>query len=195
MSKNTSKPAGNSPIENSTSDTGLIFNKPIDKAVPMSGSKYVVQKGTAKCSFGNPKSTPHFLVTNNQKLYLNDESGDPDYLAVTERDTVFQTVLSPFGYCTAQPNSPPCNFAAAGIWSMAYKNTKVGGESGVSLLTEQSFLTCSSGMGTITVDRHGQSVVAGLADFHNAKPQVHNYINPLVPLDKFVEELDDNFYS
>ncbi|MXS71791.1 DUF4280 domain-containing protein [Flavobacteriaceae bacterium W22] len=150
---------------------------------------FVIQKGKAMCDKGT--KFPSFKVTSHQKHYWNDDSGNTDYLAVTEEDVQFTPVAIPFGNC-ALKNNQPCSFSAAGKWKKTYEKVKVMEKS---CLTEISELQCAVG-GKIKVMDHGQKAELSKQNFKNTNPTIHNQINPLVDLDEFVDDLDgDDFYS
>lgn len=148
------------------------------------GKLFVAQKGKAICDKGT--KFPQFKVTSHQKHYINDKDGSADYLAVTENDLQFNPPAVPFGNCSVK-NGQPCSFAPAGKWQKYYKDVKVMGNC---LLTEISELQCSVG-GKIKIMDHGQKAQLGKQNFKNASSKVHHYINPLVDLDEFTDDLDE----
>ncbi|WP_326982238.1 DUF4280 domain-containing protein [Chryseobacterium sp. MYb264] len=153
------------------------------------GKLFVIQKGKAICDKGT--QFPQFKVSSHQKHYLNNEGHAPDYLAVTENDLQFNPPAAPFGNCSLK-NNQPCTFAPAGKWQKVYTDVKVLGNA---LLTEISELQCSIG-GKIKIKDHGQREELSKQNFKNADAKVHQYINPMVDLRRFNEQLDgDNFYS
>lgn len=152
------------------------------------GKLFVAQKGKAICDKGT--KFPQFKVSSHKKLYINDKDGVDDYLAVTENDLQFNPPAVPFGNCSVK-NGQPCSFAPAGKWKKFYKDVKVMDNA---LLTEISELQCSIG-GKIKIMDHGQKAQLSKQNFENADAKVHSYINPLVDLDEFTDELDgENFY-
>jgi len=152
------------------------------------GKLFVAQKGKAICDKGT--KFPQFKVSSHRKLYINDKDDVDDYLAVTENDLQFNPPAVPFGNCSVK-NGQPCSFAPAGKWKKFYKDVKVLDNA---LLTEISELQCSVG-GKIKVMDHGQKAQLSKQNFKNADAKVHSYINPLVDLEEFTDELDgENFY-
>ncbi len=119
---------------------------------------FAIQKGKAICDKGT--KFPNFKVTSHQKHYWNDDSGNADYLAVTEDDVQFNPPAVPFGSC-ALKNNQPCSFSAAGKWKKTYEKVKVLGKS---CLTEISELQCTIG-GKIKVMDHGQKAELSKQNF------------------------------
>lgn len=148
------------------------------------GKYFVIPKGKAMCDKGT--QFPGFKVTSHQKHYWNDENGEPDYLAVTEDDVMFNPTAMPFGSCSVK-NGNPCAFAPSGKWTKTYEKVKVMGKCCV---TELSELMCSTG-GKITVLKHGQESEAGKSNVNNADSKEQHVYNPIVDFEEFKEELDD----
>lgn len=148
------------------------------------GKYFVIPKGKAMCDKGT--QFPGFKVTSHQKHYWNDENGEPDYLAVTEDDVMFNPTAMPFGSCSVK-NGNPCAFAPSGKWTKTYEKVKVMGKSCV---TELSELMCSTG-GKITIFKHGQQSSTGKSQVKKADAKEQRVYNPIVDFEEFQEELDD----
>lgn len=152
------------------------------------GKYFVIPKGKAICDKGT--QFPGFKVITHQKHYWNDENGEPDYLAVTEDDVMFNPAATPFGNCSIK-NGNPCAFASSGKWTKTYDKVKVMGKCCV---TELSELLCSTG-GKITVLKHGQESELGKSNVNNADSKEQHVYNPVVDFEEFKEEIngDDPF--
>jgi len=152
------------------------------------GKYFVIPKGKAICDKGT--QFPGFKVTSHQKHYWNDENGEPDYLAVTEDDVMFNPAATPFGNCSVK-NGNPCAFASSGKWTKTYGKVKVMGKCCV---TELSELMCATG-GKITVLKHGQESELGKSNVNNADSKEQHVYNPVVDFEEFKEEIngDDPF--
>ena len=149
------------------------------------GKYFVIPKGKAMCD--KETQFPGFKVTSHQKNYWNDENGEPDYLAVTEDDVMFNPPSVPFGSCSVK-NGNPCAFAPSGKWTKTYDKVKVMGKCCV---TELSELMCSTG-GKITVLKHGQESELGKSNVNNADSKEQHVYNPIVDFEEFKEEINDN---
>ena len=152
------------------------------------GKYFVIPRGKAICDKGT--QFPGFKVTSHQKHYWNDENGEPDYLAVTEGDVMFNPAATPFGNCSVK-NGNPCAFAPSGKWTKTYDKVKIMDKCCV---TELSELMCSTG-GKITVLKHGQQSELGKSNVNNADPKEQHVYNPVVDFEEFKEEIngDDPF--
>lgn len=152
------------------------------------GKYFVIPRGKAICDKGT--QFPGFKVTSHQKHYWNDENGEPDYLAVTEDDVMFNPAATPFGNCSVK-NGNPCAFAPSGKWTKTYDKVKIMDKCCV---TELSELMCSTG-GKITVLKHGQQSELGKSNVNNADPKEQHVYNPVVDFEEFKEEIngDDPF--
>lgn len=148
------------------------------------GKKFVIQKGKAICDKGT--KFPNFKVTSHKKHYINNKNDADDYLAVTENDLQFNPPALPFGNCSVK-NGQPCSFAPTGKWQKFYKDVKVEDNA---LLTEISELQCVVG-GKIKILDHGQKPQLSKQNFKSGSTKVHSYINPLVDLDEFNDELEE----
>jgi Domain of unknown function (DUF4280) len=146
---------------------------------------FVIQKGKACCDKGD--KFPNFKVTSHDLHYWNSKTGDADNIAVTDADVMFNPPGPSFGQCKLKPTSGgylPCAFAPAGKWTKTYKKTKIMGNS---CLTELSELMCATG-GKITVKKHGQESESSSS---NLKGKPSKKINPLVDMEEFQEEIND----
>ncbi len=148
------------------------------------GKLFVIQKGKAICDKGT--KFPQFKVISHKKLYVNDEGSSDDYLAVTQNDVCFNPSVVPFGNCSLQ-NGKPCTFSSAGQWQKFYQDVKVMDNA---LITEISELQCTIG-GKIKVLDHGQREELTKQNFRNADRNFHSYINPLVDLRSFIDDIDE----
>lgn len=161
-----------------------------DSSSEHDGKYFVIQKGKCQCNQGF--QFPSFKVTSHQKHYWNDENGQADYLAVTEEDLTLNPPAMPFGNCKLKPSSGgylPCTYAPAGKWIKTYDKVKVMGKSCV---TEVSELMCSIG-GKITILKHGQQSEIGKNNISSADSQEQNVYNPIMDLEEFKEEIDDDY--
>ncbi|WP_294246112.1 DUF4280 domain-containing protein [uncultured Chryseobacterium sp.] len=153
------------------------------------GKYFVIPKGKAICDQGT--RYPHFKVTSHHKHYWNNESGEPDYLAVTEDDLLFDPPVQSFGQCRLKPTSGgylPCACIPSGKWQNTYDKVKVMDKS---CLTEISELRCMTG-GKITVLKHGQQAELGKSNIGNADSRAHHLYNPLIDFDEFRDETGEN---
>lgn len=149
------------------------------------GKLFVIQKGKAICDKG--AKFPQFKVNSHKKLYVNDEGSADDYLAVTQNDVWFNPSVVPFGNCSLQ-NGKPCTFSPAGKWQKFYQDVKVMDNS---LITEISELQCAIG-GKIKVLDHGQREILTKQNFRNADRNFHSYINPLLDLRSFIDDIEND---
>ncbi len=154
-----------------------------NKSGPHVGKYLVVQKGKACCDKG--AKFPNFKVNSHKKHYWNDESGEADYLAVTEDDLTFNPPVMPFGTCSIK-NGNPCAFAPSGKWTKTYNKIKIMGKKP---LTEMSELMCAVG-GKIIVMTHGQQSEAGKSNVNNADPKEQQIYNPVLDYEEFTEEIN-----
>lgn len=151
------------------------------------GKYFVVQKGQCQCDQGF--KFPKFKVTSHQKNYWNDESGNADFLAVTETDLQLDPPAEPFGKCKLKPSSSgylPCTYAPAGKWTKTYDKVKIMGNNCV---TEVSELMCTTG-GKITIFKHGQQSQASGGQVSKANSQEQQTYNPIMDFEEFQYEMD-----
>lgn len=162
-------------------------NEPKEKkaASEHDGKLFVIQKGKAICDKG--AKFPQFKVTSHKKHYINDDGSSDDYLAVTQNDVQFNPPAVPFGNCSLQ-NGQSCTFSPAGKWQKFYQNVKIMNND---LITEISELQCTIG-GKIKVMDHGQREELTKQNFKNADRNFHSYINPLVDLRSFIDEMEND---
>jgi len=104
-------------------------------------NKYFVVHGALCCcdKAENPKQTAKLLVTSQNKVIYNAESGK---YSATDADKTFDPAAATFGKCTLKPSSggnQPCDLTAAPKWEKVYEKTSIKGSK---LLTEISTLQC-----------------------------------------------------
>ncbi|KFF13188.1 DUF4280 domain-containing protein [Flavobacterium hydatis] len=146
----------------------------------MSEKHIVVQGATCKCKFSVEPKTDKLKVKTQTKHYGNDKDG-AEKLIASDKDIGQTLEKNTFGKCKKQPAGNdflPCQ-AQITKWSGPYEKMILSNK-GKALL-EDSKATCPMGApDCIEITKHGQVTEASEQNFKNAKPMVHNLINPMV---------------
>ncbi|GEN65667.1 DUF4280 domain-containing protein [Chryseobacterium rhizosphaerae] len=153
----------------------------------MSEKHLVCQGAVCQCRFG---TTPDTLKVKTQsKRYINDKDG-AEKLMATHVDIGSTFEKNTFGNC-AKMNNNPCTPTVTG-WEGYYENITLADNNGKALLEDSKAVCAISGIASIEIIFHGQTVEASEQNVKNADPEVLAELFPFINLYRDEEETDED---
>lgn len=151
--------------------------------------KHLVCHGAiCMCNFG---SAPDKLAVNtHEKEFVNDAEGNEKKIA-SNKDINKTFEKNTFGSCSKQNNNP-CQ-ATVTEWKGFYEKVTLENEG--KILLEDSKATCPiGGPDCIKITFHGQKEQMSKKNAESIDPAIHAMINPMVDVNKIVEEDTPDYY-